>query len=149
MVWLFPQLGVSYFLELYLILKTELGDYKNSLQWVIWAVSLFFKSGNVPLWCFSFIAWPYSWLFFETQSHYYGCLLPQTTSHNIRGIILQEYFSDREISGLQSGGYGMSNCSSFLDLRGSSLKILFYLCVSSQPYHEKHISLYRTRKWLK
>lgn len=47
-VWLSPQLGVSYFLDLHLILKTELGDYKNSLQWVIWAVSLFFKSGNVP-----------------------------------------------------------------------------------------------------
>lgn len=58
------------------------------------------------LWCFSFTAWPYSRLFFETQSHYYGCLLPQTTSHNIRGIILQEYFSDREVSGLQSGDTG-------------------------------------------
>lgn len=46
-VWLSPQLGVSYFLELYLILN-RIRDYKNSLQWVTWAVSLFFKSGNVP-----------------------------------------------------------------------------------------------------
>ena len=135
-------------LELHSILKTELGDYKIACNELFEKLHCFLSMVMFLLWCFSFTAWPDCRLLFETQSHHDHCLLPQTTSHSIRSIILEEELLTESFLVFSPGNTECQIAHHFWIWREVVWRFLFYLCGSSQQCHGKHISPYKTWKWL-